>query len=96
MEPSGYILTGLQRYRKKAHAPVILGHVWHNHLKGEAAGFEELNLRANSHANYEHFNVWPITRSALNRVDKATAPFVYLDKFAICQRKDRNSAAITR
>ena len=61
MQPSGTILTGLRKYRNRSHAPIILDYGVINDWFG-------LDQKTAAFANYEHFEVRPVTRAVLYNV----------------------------
>lgn len=58
MNIAGYILTGQRKYRRRAHAPLILFHS----LTTDFFGIEEL---AAAYPDFETFYVWPATARLL-------------------------------
>lgn len=58
MQSSGYILTGLRKYRNRSHAPIILDYG----LQSDWFGIDE---KASTFSNYESFDVRPATRNVL-------------------------------
>jgi hypothetical protein len=58
MNAAGYILTGMRKCRRRAHAPMILAHS----LTSEFFGIEE---REGYFPDFESFSVWPATARLL-------------------------------
>ena len=58
MHAAGYILTGMRRYRRRAHAPMILAHS----LASDFFGLEEIEGWL---PDFECFAVWPATARLL-------------------------------
>ena len=58
MNAAGYILTGMRKCRRRAHAPMILAHS----LTSEFFGLEELE---GWFPDFESFTIWPVTARLL-------------------------------
>jgi hypothetical protein len=58
MNAAGYILTGMRKCRRRAHAPMILAHG----LTSDFFGIEEM---AAAFPDFEAFAVWPATARLL-------------------------------
>ena len=58
MRTAGFILTGMRKYRRRAHAPMILAHS----LASDFFGIEE---REGWFPDFESFAVWPATARLL-------------------------------
>ena len=58
MRAAGYVLTGMRRCRRRAHAPMILAH----RLASAFFGIEE---RESWFPDFESFTVWPATARLL-------------------------------
>jgi hypothetical protein len=58
MNVAGYLLTGMRKYRSRAHSPMILAHS----LTTDFFGIEE---RESYFPDFESFNVWPATARLL-------------------------------
>jgi hypothetical protein len=67
MNAAGYILTGMRKYRRRAHSPMILAHS----LSSEFFGIEELEAWF---PDYECFTVWPATARLLWQLRKLDRP----------------------
>jgi hypothetical protein len=66
MTPAGFILTGIRKYRSRAHPPMILAHS----LTTQWFGIDE---RAGDYPDFENFAVWPATQRllwALRKIDR--------------------------
>lgn len=64
MNAAGYILTGMRKYRRRAHPPMILAHS----LTSDFFGIEE---RAAAYPDFEHFEVWPATARVMWRLRRS-------------------------
>lgn len=58
MRVAGYLLTGMRKYRSRAHAPMILAHS----LTSDFFGIEG---REDYFPDFEFFHVWPATARLL-------------------------------
>lgn len=61
MRAAGYVLTGMRKYRRRAHPPMILAHS----LTSEFFGIEE---REDYFPDFESFAVWPVTARVMCRL----------------------------
>ena len=60
MNVAGYLLTGMRKYRSRAHSPLILA-------RGLTTAFSGLEERE---TDFESFNVWPATARLLWQLRK--------------------------
>ena len=67
MNAAGYILTGMRKYRRRAHSPMILAHS----LTSDFFGIEELE---GWFPDFESFTVWPATARLLHQLRKLDRP----------------------
>ena len=99
MRTAGYILTGTRKFRRRAHAPMILAHS----LASEFFGIEE---REDWFPDFESFTVWPATARllwelrALDRPELAghnpalsTSPTGATRRITLCSRQEAKRAA---
>lgn len=98
MNVAGYVLTGMRKYRRRAHAPMILAHS----LTSDFFGIEE---RESEFPDFESFEVWPATARLLwrlRRLDRlagqsSLAHFGHWQdpasrKIALCSRQEAKRA----
>ena len=100
MIAAGYILTGMRKCRRRAHAPMILAHS----LTSEFFGIEE---RESYFPDFESFSVWPATARLLWELrdldrlagQSSLAHFGHwrdaTGRFIICHRKEAKRAQYT-
>lgn len=67
MNAAGYVLTGMRKYRRRAHSPMILAHS----LRSDFFGIDEL---AGWFPDFESFTVWPATARLLWQLRRTDRP----------------------
>ena len=67
MNAAGYVLTGMRKYRRRAHSPMILAHS----LRSDFFGLDELT---GWFPDFESFMVWPATARLLWQIRRTDRP----------------------
>lgn len=86
MEISGYILTGMKRYREAAHSPVILDFQSADYFIGRYQWFSD---------TFEDFYSWPVSAGAKRLINVSEKNSLTLDDLRFFVRQGERSIICT-